>query len=147
MKISTQWASGLGWAAKAALVLLGVLAVAFALWWAFIRPVQLRNKVAVAQAQQTVAAAAPKIAAETLREVERVHERTIEIHERVAAGNAAIAAAPGAAAAIPADVDAAGRAAVCMLDLYRDDPGCAPVQRLRAAQPVGGDTGSAAAGG
>jgi hypothetical protein len=72
------------------------LAAAAAAWWVFIRPGQVQDQAAVTKAGATVAAAAPAIARETLKEVERTHEKTIEIRERTAAGNAQIAAAAGA---------------------------------------------------
>jgi hypothetical protein len=119
-----------------------VLAIAFALWWAFIRPGQVQDAAAVTKAEGTVAAAAPEIARETLKEVERTYEKRVEIERRTAAGNAGIAAAGGAGARIPADVDAAGRRALCLHAEYRDDPGCAALPGLRA----GGDLGTGAGG-
>ncbi len=134
------------WAAKATLGLVGVLAIAFALWWAFIRPGQVQDAAAVTQADATVAAAAPAIARETLKEVERYHDRTIEIRDRTVAGNAGIAAADGAAARIPADVDRAGRAALCLHALYRELPACTGLLELRAGRAGEADAGRAAAG-
>lgn len=120
-------------------------AAAFGLWWAFIRPGQVQDKAAVTQATATVAAAAPEIARETLKEVERTYEKRVEIERRTAAGNAEIAAAAGASVRIPADVDAAGRRALCLHAVYRDDPACAALLGLRAG-PVGeADAGGAAA--
>jgi hypothetical protein len=129
------------------LVVVGVLAAGFALWWAFIRPGQVQDAAAVTKAQATVVAAAPEIARETLREVERTHEKTIQIVERTRAGNAQIAAAAGASARVPADVDAAGRAALCLHALYRDDPGCTALPGLRAGGDMGAGAGGAAAAG
>ena len=146
MKISLPAVSGLRWGARLALLAVLVLALAVAFWWAFVRPQQMRDRAAAAKAAQTLAASAPAIARDTLKEVERFHERTIEIREQVAGGNAGIAAAAGASASIPADVAAAGRAAVCMHAIYRDDPGCADVQRLRSGEPVAADNPGAAAG-
>jgi hypothetical protein len=127
------------------LVVVAVLAAGFVLWWAFIRPGQVQDAAAVTAAQATVAAAAPEIARETLREVERTYEKRVEIERRTATGNAAIAAAPGAAVRVPADVDAAGRAALCLHALYRDDPGCAALPGLRAGRDMGAGAGGAPA--
>jgi len=147
MEIAARLGRFARWQAFWPLGVLAVLGAAFALWWAFIRPGQVQDAAAVTKAGATVAAAAPAIAREALKEVERTHERTNEIRERTAAGNSQIAAAAGASARIPADVDAAGRAALCMHELYRDDPGCAPVPGLRARGDMGTGAGRANATG
>ncbi len=128
------------------LVALCAVGIAVALWWAFIRPGQVRDRAAETKAEATIAAAAPAIARETLKEVERFNETRIEIRDRVVAGNAAIGAAAGASVAIPADVDAAGRRALCLHALYRDDPACTAVPELRARPAVGDDAGRKPAG-
>jgi hypothetical protein len=127
--------------------LLAFVAVAALAWFVLIRPGQLRDQAAETKADSTVASAAPAIARETLKEVERFNETRIEIRDRVVAGNASIGAAAGASVAIPADVDAAGRRALCMHPLYRDDPGCPAVSELRAGAAVGEDAGRKPAGG
>lgn len=130
-----------------ALTALTVVGVLITLWWALIRPGQVQDQAAKARAAGTVAAAAPAIARHTLKEVERFNETRIEIRDRVVAGNAAIGAAAGASVAIPADVDAAGRRALCLHPLYRDDSGCAAVPELRAGAALGENTGRPPAGG
>ena len=134
------------WAAIGLLGVCAALIIGGFIWWAFIRPGQVQDAAAVTKAEGTVAAAAPEIARESLKEVERFHEKTIEIRERTAAGNAAIGAAAGAGVAIPADVDAAGRAALCLHAVYRELPACTGLLELRAEQPGAADTRSAPAG-
>jgi len=128
------------------LVAAAAVGVAVALWWAFIRPGQIADQAAETMANATIAAAAPTIARETLKEVERFNETRIEIRDRVVAGNQAIASAHGAGAAIPDPVHRAGLAALCMHPVYRDDPGCAAVPELRAGPVVDKDTGRRPAG-
>lgn len=135
------------WAAIGLLAACSVIAIGAAIWWVFIRPGQVQDQAAVTKADGTVAAAAPAIARETLKEVERYHDRTIEIRERTAAGNAGIAAAEGAGARIPGDVDRAGRAALCVHALYRELPACAELLGLRAGRAGEADARGAAAGG
>lgn len=145
MKLAARLGSAARWRAMLPLVLLGGLLLLAGLWWAFIRPGQVQDQAAVTKAGATVAAAAPEIARETLKEVERFNETRIEIRDRVVAGNAGIAAAPGAEAQIPAAVHDAGLRALCMHAVYRDDPGCAALLGLRAGAAGGSDTGRAPA--
>lgn len=130
----------------AALALLALLLIGLGIWWFLLRPGRQQDKAAGAQAEATIAAAAPRIARDTLKEVDRYHEKTTEIRTITAAGNAAIAAADGAAHPMAPAVAAAGRAALCMHKIYRAHPGCAGLLELRAPQPDSADVGRAASG-
>lgn len=141
MKLAARLGSAARWRALRPVALVIGLLVLAGLWWAFIRPGQVQDQAAVTKADATVAAAAPEIARETFKEVERFNETRVEIRDRVVAGNAAIAAAPGAQAEIPAAVHDAGIGALCMHSLYRDDPRCTELLGLRAGAAGGSDPG------
>lgn len=96
---------------------------------------------AVLKAETTVAAAAPVVAGEAMKQVEKYSETRIEIRDRVVASNAAIQQAEGASVTIPSGVADAGIRALCMSALYSSHPRCAPVLDLHPEGLVDGDTG------
>jgi hypothetical protein len=130
----------------AAVVLLAIgIAV---LWWAlFIRPGDLKNETRVATSGAVVATGEAAKAADAARIVENTHEIERTIERQTITNERVIRAAPGAGDAVSADVDRAGRAALCLRHAYRLHPACQQLSGAGAGLDAGADAGRAPAGG
>ena len=115
--------------------------IAFAIWWIFIHPAELRQQAAQGKADTEIAKAAAGAGADALKITVDVQQQKASIDATTGANQHAILSAAGASAPVDPELDRAMRAALCLREAYRAEPDCAPVPAIGGGLgPAAGDT-------
>jgi len=135
-------------AAGRAIALLCALGVTgFALWWVLARPRAAQVEAAGARVEAATSAGTAGASRDAMKITLDVVAQRAAIAAITEENERAIQSAAGAAEPIGPDLARAARAALCMRDAYRADPGCAAVRGSGESVGVPGtDAGSGAAG-
>jgi hypothetical protein len=133
--------------ARLAAVIFLAIGIGVLIWALFIRPGQLKDDIRAATATATVATGEAAKAADAAKIVENTHEITRTIERQTITNEKLIRAAPGAGDLVAADVDRAGRAALCLRAVYRLHPACNIVPGADAPLDAATDAGGGPAGG
>jgi len=134
--------AAIGVAALVALLLIGFLA-----WWLLIRPRAAQVAAATARVEAATAAGTAEVAKGTLGITLDVNQRNAAVDITTAENARVILSSPGASTSIGADLDRAGRSAVCLRAAYQYQPECAALRRDgRGERAADGDARSGPAG-
>jgi type II secretory pathway component PulM len=116
------------WGVIAGIAAIALAAICFAAWWLIIRPANARADAAQAHVQAATSAGTAAAAQDTLKIVVAHDGIAAAIDALTRENDHAIHAAPGATESVGADLDRAGRAALCLRRAYQSDPGCAALR-------------------
>lgn len=126
-----------------AAILLGV-----AFWWLFIHPRHVAERAAQDHADAAVSTGTAGASQDTVRIVVGVDQQHATTDRVTTENDHDIKAAPGAGESVGADLDRAGRNALCMRVAYSTASWCAALRGPgEGVGAVGNDPGSSAAGG
>jgi hypothetical protein len=103
-------------------------ALAFAMWWLFLRPRAAKVGAATARVEAATATGTAGASQDALKITVDVQQQRVAIDSITRGNDHAIHAANGSTNSVGPDPDRAGRAALCLRNAYKRDPVCAALR-------------------